>query len=188
MGYIHVLKAAGMAIKAFLKIALCGTIEVGFRKPPCPGGRDVLDIVSCRTAIQEHPTFFTWSFVRNPFSRMYSAYAMGMAMPVKWKSTAAITFGDFATNVALMQKQSRTSPDHWEPQVSFVLSENGCPVVDFVGKLENLNIDMWAVLEIIGSAELIERFNSHGLPSSNSTNFGEKLKDRSSKAKSTLSR
>jgi hypothetical protein len=72
--YIHVLKSGGMTIKTFLKQALCHLST----KMPCKGGPDALQIVSCRTAIQRYPHYFVWSFVRNPYGRMYSSYAMAL--------------------------------------------------------------------------------------------------------------
>ena len=68
--FVHVLKSGGTTIKGFLQRALCnGTTKA------CP----YLEIVDCATAIVAHPHYFVFSFVRNPYSRMYSAYAMADA-------------------------------------------------------------------------------------------------------------
>ena len=73
--YVHVLKSGGMTLKAFLKQGLCGSTNM-----PCRGDdhSELLQIVDCGKAIQQYPHYFVWSFVRNPFSRMYSAYAMAL--------------------------------------------------------------------------------------------------------------
>ena len=74
--YVHVLKSGGMTLKGFLKQGLCD----GSTQMPCRGDEESqrLQIVDCGRAIREHPHYFVWSFVRNPFSRMYSAYAMAL--------------------------------------------------------------------------------------------------------------
>ena len=73
--YIHVLKSGGMSFKAFLKEALCGSMTL-----PCERGSDMLQIGRCTDALRDYPNYFVWSFTRNPYSRLYSLYAMSLTM------------------------------------------------------------------------------------------------------------
>lgn len=49
-----------------------------WRKPPfeCSKGSETLRIVSCKSGLRiaKEKSYFVWSFVRNPFSRLYSGY------------------------------------------------------------------------------------------------------------------
>jgi Sulfotransferase family len=89
--YIHVLKSGGMTVKTFLKRGLCGMAA------SC----EALKIVNCAKAIIDYPDYFSFSFVRNPFDRMYSAYSMAESM--KGQSNFQWNFQDFV----LMNKTLR---------------------------------------------------------------------------------
>ena len=164
--YIHVLKSGGMSIKAFLKNALCGTTV-----QPCPMGHDVLQIVDCASAIQKHSNdYFVFSFVRNPFSRLYSGYSMADSMRSRgpamttWKhyQKPEFTFSDFVMGSTMKRRMmSFTSPSHYLPQVSFLFDkESNCPVVDFIGRLERFQEDLQLVVSKIASPELQSYYNT----------------------------
>jgi Sulfotransferase family len=166
--YIHVLKSGGMTIKSLLKRGLCGEPQ------PC---RDLLEIVDCRFAISLNPHFFIFSFVRNPFARMFSAYSMADSM--KRNSTAVWSFDSFVnmTNHERM-KWSRTSISHNAAQTKFLFDGFNCPVFDFIGRLENFEEDMQFVLNQIQSPELQEYFSEKWKNSTdNCTNFGERKRN-----------
>ena len=67
--FVHVLKSGGTTVKGFLQRALCGSNN-------CPAGDNNLEIVNCAASVAKYPHYFVFSFVRNPYARMYSAYAM----------------------------------------------------------------------------------------------------------------
>ena len=171
--YIHVLKSGGMTVKAFLKNALCGRTE-----KPCPMGDHVLEIVNCGINVAKHRDYFIWSFVRSPFSRLYSGYSMADSMR---NHRAPYTFETFA--LATNQKRlfmSSTSPHHYSPQINFLFDSKNCPVVDFIGRLEHFDADMQIVLDKIQSPELQTYFDAkHGeaMLESN-TAFGKRKKEK----------
>lgn len=101
--YIHVLKSGGISLKGFLKDALCGTED---NSPPflfgsrawfsCKAGRNILQVVDCTQAIRQHPDYFVWSFIRNPYSRFYSGYAMAAGYERNPNEEPKFSFEDFA--------------------------------------------------------------------------------------------
>ena len=184
--YIHVLKSAGMTIKAFLKRALCGGSTGNVT--PCfesdelehSDGHDapaepLLEIVNCAAALQEHPDYFVWSFVRNPFARLYSGYSMADDFRHRHHAgrrsnsagnhdeqqhdndMPAFTFSDFGTaSQAGRSRLTSASNAHFLPQTNFLFSRASCPVFDFLGRLEHLDEDLQTVLQIVGSPELTD--------------------------------
>jgi len=74
--YVHVLKSGGMTMKNFLKRALCGSHRL-----PCERGSDWIQVGPCAQILRTYPDYFVWSVVRNPYSRLYSQYAMALAIP-----------------------------------------------------------------------------------------------------------
>lgn len=232
--FIHTLKSGGMSIKSFLKRGLCN----GITQMPCSnGGKHMLDIVSCHEAIVSNPNYFIWSFVRNPYSRMYSIYAMAYEyrssqskggrkrkdrggtnttrriyrQPKKMVDKHAQRKQDlppfsFETFVLGQQQQQyqqqrhrilldvsdviekgqlgsipnishlhtptnnhnymkfRTSLTHMDvahmySQVSFLFTKQGCPIVDFIGHLEQYSQDLYTILTYIDSTELWQEYN-----------------------------
>lgn len=68
--FIHVLKSGGTAVKKFIKDSLCGPDD-----PDCAyAPKDLVRAEGCVKSIRDHQDYFHFSFVRNPFSRMFSAY------------------------------------------------------------------------------------------------------------------
>ncbi|CAB9516171.1 expressed unknown protein [Seminavis robusta] len=90
--YIHVLKSGGMTLKTFLKQGLCQ----GSTKMPCALGQDHLQIVGCHSAVVQYPHYFVWSFVRNPFGRMYSIYAMALDYRQRKKKDTTVMLPPFS--------------------------------------------------------------------------------------------
>tara|TARA_R110002050_G_C8781585_1_gene501305 strand:+ start:310 stop:801 length:492 start_codon:yes stop_codon:yes gene_type:complete len=72
------------------------------------------------------------------------------------------TLAEFiADPVHSSQPISRLAPSHYHNQYDFVVNRQGCPVVDFVGKLEHYERDFYYVLQKIGSADLWEGFDKY---------------------------
>lgn len=167
--YIHVLKSAGMTVKGFLKRALCG----GIKMPACPPGSDILEIVNCARAIQNNPDLFVFSFVRDPFSRIYSGYSMADKYR---KDRPPFTFPEFVNAKRRRRSLSHCSPAHYLPQRNFLFNGKGCPVFDFLGRLESFQEDLAGALKQIGSQELLDYYQGGGVLHANSTAFGRKQK------------
>ena len=175
--YLHVLKSGGMSLKTFLKMGMCGTVDV-VRKRGCGPNDDfeLMEIVDCSKAVKTHPGYLIWSFVRNPYGRMYSAFSMAKHGHKRPGSTDDTTFEMFAENTGVMGKVSTTSPAHWANQVNYVFTSKGtCPAVDFLGRIEFLHEDMAALLKVIKSPELDKYFKEVGIGQARETSFGARL-------------
>jgi len=91
--------------------------------------------------------YFKFCFVRNPFDRLYSAYCFlkngGMnEIDQHFNSeylSVYTSFEDFINNG--LNKKEIISWTHFKPQYSFVTNKKRKLVVDFVGKLENIEND-----------------------------------------------
>ena len=162
--FVHVLKSGGTAVKGFLQTGLCGNNNI-----PCQTDPNNLQIVDCAASIVRYPHYFVFSFVRNPYSRMYSAYAMAHAYrdnpknPKPTFSFEAFALGrdPNATKVTpslpknkFRNQLSYLHPSHYSPQTKYLFTSKKCPAVDYIGHLETMNEDLATVLERIGSPEL----------------------------------
>lgn len=158
--YIHVLKSGGSSIKDFLRVALCSESEQTDPKCMIDQPEKKLAIVNCGTAIKKYGhSYFVWSFVRNPFARLFSGYAMAASGSFT-KVKTPLEFERFAmANNVERQQLSRTHRSHYFPQTYFLFNgfksaQGGCPVFDFLGRLEKFDRDMSVVLDRINSPEL----------------------------------
>ena len=167
--YIHVLKSGGMTVKSFLKKALCGDTSI-----PCRRGTDVLQVANCDQVFR-HSTnlhdYLVWSVVRNPFSRMYSGYAMAKAFAAKGQS---VEFSDFVIQRDLRSSYSSTDVVHYQPQYEFLFSRDGCPLVDCVLRLETIHRDLEQLLHVLGCPELSQFYETHGLERATDTDYGRR--------------
>lgn len=78
--FVHVLKSGGTAVKKFIKDSLCGTdakvvnIEGSYTQVCKDIPEWIVRADGCKKSIRDHQDYFHFSFVRNPFTRLYSAY------------------------------------------------------------------------------------------------------------------
>ena len=92
--------------------------------------------------------FFTFSFVRNPYDRLYSSYKFlengGMNEYDKIAFQKYLSkfsdFEDFVLNG--LNNKIIYEIIHFVPQSEFICDKNGKIMVDFVGRFENLNNDL----------------------------------------------
>ena len=166
--YIHVQKSGGMTVKTILKRGLCGGVT-----QTC----DDLEIVDCNSAIYGFPQYFVFTFVRNPFSRIYSAYSMADTM--RKRNARSLRFEEFA-NMTLKERQatSTLTKSHYGLQINFLMDSSNCPVFDFLGRLEYFQDDMQTILNQIRSPDLQTFFSTSGGKDlvDNCTNFGDRKK------------
>jgi hypothetical protein len=178
--YVHVLKSGGMSVKTFLKTALCGSTKL-----PCEQGPDVIQVGTCTSALRNYPAYFVWSVVRDPYARLYSAYAMAMTMLRRSRANdkdlpfsslnaqhlsgtnrrrllsairghANYTFHDFVLHSENRKSYSSLDRAHYYPQTRFLFDRNECPLVDYIARLEHLDQDLPVLLERLGSPELTD--------------------------------
>ena len=87
--------------------------------------------------------YFIFTFVRNPFERLVSAW---YAFVLKGK--AERNFEKFIKNRGvgcLFYEDGSFTNDHWFPQNNYIEFSDGERFIDFVGKFENLEED-WKIL------------------------------------------
>ena len=161
--YGRVPKVANSSIKA----ALCKLIQT----TPTQGIRTTSDnfwktgtngetsMISNQEARMLRGSHFCFSFVRNPFDRLVSAYNNKLlelkAIPERMKSMGlrhSMPFGEFLEVVAATRDEDLDV--HLLPQSS-ILCLNGQLIPNFVGHLETMQMD-WANLQ--------QQLNREGLP------------------------
>ena len=143
--FVHIPKTAGQSIEhAFLDLhgltwekraALLLRPNINPKKGPLRLAHlKAREYVSCGHMTQEqYESYFTFSFVRNPWSRFVSLYrALGFNMRFQFKLFILYEFN-----------RTVTEGYTWlvRPQSDFIIDENGNPLVDFIGKFENLQND-----------------------------------------------
>jgi len=136
----------------------------------CSAGNEIYEVVDCNLglniAIRE--SYFIWSFVRNPFSRLYSGFAMAEDMANRTDTRdrfKPFTFREFAMADQHGRHQlSPTSNSHYEPQYKFLTDKNKCPVFDYVGRLEYYEEDLLRIVN-----EIEKRYNENNSETSSSS-------------------
>ncbi|MBD3896209.1 sulfotransferase family 2 domain-containing protein [Halomonas sp. ML-15] len=110
---------------------------------------------------------FVFSFVRNPWDRVLSAYrfakvgktdSMGMYRPEQYQIPEFESFERFLFE--WLAKQSILKVDFvFQPQSKFVLGKDGQSMVDYIGKVESLDTDMKYVESVLGKNISVGREN-----------------------------
>jgi hypothetical protein len=171
--YFHVLKSGGSTLKGFMRKSLCAEDD------SCKNvDTDILRPISCYDAVKQHPEYFFWSFVRNPFSRIYSMYSMGMGGFPKSQKRNAITggsidtttrttmkdysFEEFVLEPTTREKHTYMSPSHYVPQVNFLFDARNCPSFDFLGRIEYFDDDIKVLLKHLQVPEMDAYLQRHG--------------------------
>mmetsp|Transcript_40942 Transcript_40942/g.60235 ORF Transcript_40942/g.60235 Transcript_40942/m.60235 type:complete len:371 (-) Transcript_40942:305-1417(-) len=157
--FIHVPKAGGSSMHAFLRGALCSSAHM---QAVCDPG--ILKFDTCHTALSQHADFFVFSFVRHPFSRAISAYIMAIGWQFM-KDDVLMSFEEWAQDPDLLH--TRLMAMHWMPMHNFLFTTEGCAVADFVGRQESFAEDLYTALLHIGNKKLLEHLHTHGLPHNN---------------------
>ena len=110
---------------------------------------------------------FVFSFVRNPWDRVLSAYrfakvgktdSMGMHRPEQYQIPEFESFERFLFE--WLAKQNIFKVDFvFQPQSKFVLGKDGQSMVDYIGKVENLDADIKYVESVLGKSVNVGREN-----------------------------
>jgi len=147
--FIHIPKNGGSSITRFFD----------FKPDAFCGSNDGLIINNIRHSPQHQPAwflkkhpllrdrydeYFKFSFVRNPYTRVVSEYFWQK----KIKRIRVDLSVEHFSSVWLTDLEKYKSRDHHMTQTYF-LYENGVPIVDFIGRLENIDADFKHVLEKI---------------------------------------
>lgn len=101
---------------------------------------------------------FTFSFVRNPWERVLSAFNyMQNHTKLHWDMVTDITFKDFIKTTFL--KEGPEINSHFFTQGKNILF-NGKPFLSFIGKFENMDKDWKIVADIIGVKNTLPKLNA----------------------------
>lgn len=161
--YIHVLKSGGTATKEFIRKSLCGEDDKDCKKVD----REIVKPYNCKSALRENADYFTFSFVRNPFSRIYSMYSMMDGFPVspslRGHVTETLPFQRFVKLTPKERKKyTKMHASHYFSQSDFIFSRGGCPSFDFLGRVEHFDEDMRTILEHLNAKEMINYLDKKG--------------------------
>lgn len=151
--YIHVPKAAGTSINKAIFGRTLGHYKATEIKSKFP-------ILFAKT--------FKFSFVRNPWDRVLSAYkfakmerteSMGMRNPEQYRIPEFDTFESFLS-LWLVNQRVATLDFVFQPQVGFLYDFNDDLLIDFVGRLETLEEDIKVIEEKLSIKLKIPHSNS----------------------------
>lgn len=150
--YIHIPKAAGTSLNKAIYGRTLGHYtadEIQSRFPKLFG------------------KVFVFSFVRNPWDRVLSAYrfakvgktdSMGMYRPEQYQIPEFESFERFLFE--WLAKQNVSKVDFvFQPQSKFVLGKEGKSIVDYIGKVESLDSDIRHVESVLGKSINVGREN-----------------------------
>jgi len=147
-----------------------------FHIPKAAGTSVCLSLFGCQTGHlnfnslynsnpQKASTYFKFTFVRNPWSRLVSAYhflqAGGMYESDKvWADNNIKAYSEFSDFVyKWVNQENVNSFTHFIPQHKFISDENGVIRADFVGKTENIQKDFQVVSSILGLDAKLQHSN-----------------------------
>ena len=141
--FIHIPKTAGISVNK----ALFGSQGGGHK-----------DVVFYKRAFGPltYRNYFTFTFVRNPYSRLLSAYTFlkrgGFGeKDRRWADQHLLEINCFEQFVfEWLNKETMYSYIHFIPQVNFVCDINLTPDVDFIGRFESLEADFQIVADRLG--------------------------------------
>lgn len=151
--FVHIPKTAGISVVR----ALYGEVK--------GGGHRKISFFQYMFG-KEFSKYFTFCFVRNPYDRLYSAYQFLIKGGLNPHDKNAyekylMTFSDFEDFVlhGLNQKLCQEVV-HFVPQTQFICDKKGKIIVDFVGKFENLQIDINTIAAKMNKKVKLQHLNS----------------------------
>lgn len=179
--FVHVPKAAGTSLTEVLKLytnycdlEIGGThfgeqIQPAYRKRFGLAKHSTADSIRNIVGRVTWSQYFSFAFVRNPFTRCISTYNFlreweGLKVEDAVFAEKIKQFDSFEEYVLSDIWLESNGPDEiFLPQSSWIRSpKNDEVLVDFVGQVERINEDMSFVLEAIGSSKMMKK--SKGIP------------------------
>jgi hypothetical protein len=128
------------------------------------GHKTATELMKIFGPLQYH-RYFSFSFVRNPYTRVLSAYEFlrkgginedNRKFSEKYLKNCK-NFEDFIHN--FIDKKEIINYCHFRPQHHYVCSSSGRVLVDMVGKTENLESDFEKVCDRIGVSKALSHSN-----------------------------
>jgi hypothetical protein len=150
--YIHVPKCAGVSVNK----ALLGCLG---------GGHTTLRQYRRIFGFREFESYFKFSFSRNPWDRLVSAFHFLKQggfneADARWAErnlSGYEVFDDFVKN--WLTEERIFSYHHFRPQCHYLCLSKGRVGVDFLGKLETLDVDFKKICDHLGVACSLPEFN-----------------------------
>ena len=164
--FFHIPKTAGISISN----SLFGDIKWGHRN---------VDFYKSHYGEKVFNSLYKFCFVRNPYDRLFSAYTFlnegGINnQDLEFSNSYLQEFASFDEFVLKgLEKEEIMNWVHFKPQYTFVCDENDNIVMDFVGKMENLNADFNAVCKHLNIESELQKLN---MSATKKNNFSEKVK------------
>ena len=162
--FVHIPKACGSSIEK--KFNLYGINNKGKNNILCKNimfGRNYQHLTYeqiLNTSPRDVSNYFSFSFVRNPWSKMVSEFFWRKPFD---KEIYGFTFNQFVDRVCDFDLNHPDMCPHFIEQSRFILNKKNQSVVDFIGKTENLALDFKIICKKIG-------FDNFNLKKINKTN------------------
>lgn len=152
--FVHIPKTGGVSVSR----ALFGNLA---------GGHATICHYQAVFSRREFDSYFKFSFVRNPWDRLHSAYNFlrsgGMnERDLEWSSRVLSRFGSFDEFVRQwITRETVYSYYHFVPQTDFLcLPGQDQIAVDFVGRFERIELDFATVCSHIGRSVELPHHNA----------------------------
>ena len=164
--FFHVPKTAGISISN----SLFGDIKWGHRS---------VHFYKSHYGKKVFNSLYKFCFVRNPYDRLFSAYTFlkegGINnQDLEFSNSHLQEFASFDEFVLKgLEKEEIMNWVHFKPQYTFVCDENDNIVMDFVGKMENLNADFNTVCKHLNIESELQNLN---MSSAKKNEFSEEVK------------
>ncbi|ERT06112.1 sulfotransferase family protein [Lyngbya aestuarii BL J] len=141
----------------------------GFHNKYQTGGLQHLLSTQIRQEVgdQVFNSFFKFTVVRNPWDKAISQF-LYMKKRKSLRDFMGMSEDDcFKQYLSLIQKKNHVQ---WEPQYKFVFDDQGCLLVDFIGKFENFEQDAYKILDQSGVKTKILGIRVKKIPHTNKSN------------------
>ena len=166
MLFFHIPKTAGISISN----SLFGDVKWGHRN---------VNFYKSHYGEKVFNSLYKFCFVRNPYDRLFSAYTFlkegGINnQDLEFSNSYLQEFASFDEFVLKgLEKEEIMNWVHFKPQYTFVCDENDNIVMDFVGKMENLNADFNTVCKHLNIESELQKLN---MSSAKKNDFSEEVK------------
>ena len=150
--FFHIPKTAGISISN----ALFGDVKWGHRN---------VNFYKSHYGDKVFNSLYKFCFVRNPYERLFSAYTFlkegGINnLDLEFSNSYLKEFTSFDEFVLKgLEKKEIMNWVHFKPQYTFVCDEKDNIVMDFVGKIENLNADFNTVCKYLNVETELQKLN-----------------------------
>lgn len=117
-----------------------------------------------------YDTYFKFSFVRNPYDRVKSEFF--------WRQRIGEINTDTDFKKWIFNFYSKIDNDHKLPQYRYIFNDNGDKVVDFMGRVENMDIDFTKLLDIINYPKKETLLKENKNKNKNIVVFDQEIKEK----------